>query len=339
MDPLTQGALGAALPLATRGRRFAALAGAVGFAGGMAADLDVLIRSAADPLLFLEYHRQFTHSLAFVPVGGLICAAALWALFRGRLPVGFAHVWLFCALGYGTHGLLDAATSYGTMLFWPFSDARVAFSLVSVVDPLFTLPVLALVVTGMVRGSGRWGRLALAWAAVYLALGALQHNRALAAGAALAADRGHAPARLEVKPSFGNLLVWRLVYETADRYHVDALRAGREVRVIPGGTLAKLDVARDFPGLDPASRQGRDIGRFAVFSDGYLARDPSRPGHVMDVRYSFLPNGTAPLWSIRLDPGAGPDAHVTFHTHRRDAAARLGALWRMIVGAGGQPFR
>ena len=68
MDPLTQGALGAALPQATRGKSQVGVAGTLGFVAGMAADLDVLIRSEADPLLFLEYHRQFTHSLVFIPV-------------------------------------------------------------------------------------------------------------------------------------------------------------------------------------------------------------------------------------------------------------------------------
>ncbi|NNF80958.1 MAG: metal-dependent hydrolase, partial [Rhizobiales bacterium] len=66
MDPFTQGALGAALPQATRRAAHVGIAGALGFASGMAADLDIFIRSSSDPLLFLEYHRQFTHSLIFI---------------------------------------------------------------------------------------------------------------------------------------------------------------------------------------------------------------------------------------------------------------------------------
>ena len=67
MDPLTQGALGAALPQATwaawtrHNKAQVAVAGVLGMLGGMAADLDVLIRSDTDPLMFLAYHRQFTH--------------------------------------------------------------------------------------------------------------------------------------------------------------------------------------------------------------------------------------------------------------------------------------
>ena len=49
MDPLTQGVLGASLPQASSRARYAGSAGLLGFLAGMAADLDVLIRSSTDP--------------------------------------------------------------------------------------------------------------------------------------------------------------------------------------------------------------------------------------------------------------------------------------------------
>ena len=92
MDPLTQGALGAALPQATRNKGQIGIAGLLGFASGMAADLDFLIRSDTDPLMFLVYHRQFTHSLVFIPVGGLLCAlAALSVQAAANPPSGAAR--------------------------------------------------------------------------------------------------------------------------------------------------------------------------------------------------------------------------------------------------------
>jgi len=42
-----------------------------------------------------------------------------------------------------THPLLDAFTAYGTQLFAPFSDYRVAFNTISVADPLYTVPFLS----------------------------------------------------------------------------------------------------------------------------------------------------------------------------------------------------
>ncbi|MEZ4994892.1 MAG: metal-dependent hydrolase [Saprospiraceae bacterium] len=45
-----------------------------------------------------------------------------------------------------THPLLDCCTTYGTQLFQPFWDYRVAFNNVSVVDPLYTFPFLICVI-------------------------------------------------------------------------------------------------------------------------------------------------------------------------------------------------
>ena len=50
----------------------------VGLAAGLLADADVLISSANDPLLNIEYHRHFSHSLFFIPIG----AAIAWMLGR-----------------------------------------------------------------------------------------------------------------------------------------------------------------------------------------------------------------------------------------------------------------
>ena len=78
MDPISQAAIGAAAAQScTRADRLRH-ALLIGCLAGMAPDLDVLIRSAEDPLLFLEYHRQFTHSLFFVPIGASLCALALY---------------------------------------------------------------------------------------------------------------------------------------------------------------------------------------------------------------------------------------------------------------------
>ena len=79
MDPLSHGVFGASVAHFSAKNpsklRWALL---VGFLAGIAPDLDVLIRSAEDPLLFLEYHRQFTHSLFFIPIGALLCTLALY---------------------------------------------------------------------------------------------------------------------------------------------------------------------------------------------------------------------------------------------------------------------
>jgi inner membrane protein len=332
MDPLTQGVLGASLPQATSAPRFAASAGLLGFLAGMAADLDVLIRSGTDPLLFLEYHRQFTHSLVFIPFGGFICAVVLHVLLGRRRGLSFRQSWLFCTLGYATHALLDACTTYGTMLFWPFSDARIAWNTISIIDPLFTVPLLILVVMAARRRNPLYARVALVWAFGYMGLGLWQRNEAVELGYALAAERGHTPLRLEAKPSFANILVWKIVYETDDRFYVDAVRSGVAPRVFVGDSVQKLDIERDMPWLDRGSQQARDIERFRWFSNGYVARDPKNSNRVIDVRYSMIPNEVAPLWSIELDPRVGLETHASYLVHRDSDSAGPARMWKMLSG-------
>ena len=315
MDPVSQGVLGAAAAQAFARPRQVGVAGLLGALAGMAPDLDVLIRSSVDPLLFLEFHRQFTHSLIFIPIGAALCAAVLFPFVRRRCRAREAY--LYCLLGFATHGLLDACTSYGTQLYWPFSDHRVAWNNISIVDPLFTFPVLALVVLAARRGRVALARAACVWVALFLVVGLVQRDRAEAAGRAIARARDHAPVSVEAKPAFASLFLWKTIYEHAGRYYVDAVRVGGAPIHFPGQSAAKLVLARDLPWLAPGTQQARDVERFRWFSQDHLALDPRDPFEVIDVRYSMLPDRIDPLWGIRLDPSASDEAFSRFVTQRR----------------------
>ena len=331
MDPLTQGLLGAtAAQNINRQQRCAGAAAVLGFLSGMAADLDVVIRSQQDALLFLEYHRQFTHSLIFIPIGALLCAAVLqWAL-RRYWTLPFWRTALFCGAGYATHALLDACTTYGTQLLWPFSNERIAWNILSIIDPLYTLPI-GLGVWLARKGQRRWAaRLALAWVLMYPAIGIVQRERAEAAGLALASSRGHATAQISAKPSFANLLLWKTVYRHDGRFYVDAVRVGQRIKYYPGNAIKVLDPARDLPWLDPHSRQAIDVARFDWFSQHYTALSPDDPLRIIDIRYSLLPNELDALWSIKLNPLA-PDSGVDYQVHR-DRQGKTRRFWQMLLG-------
>lgn len=161
MDPFSQATLGAVAAQSTSDPRRLRAAAFLGCVAGLAPDIDVFISSSIDPLLFLEFHRQFTHSLVFIPVGALICSAVFYVAVRRYLS--FKETFLFCLLGYATHGLLDACTTYGTQLFWPFSDDRIAWNNVSVIDPLLTIPAFILMVVAVIKARANYARIAFAW--------------------------------------------------------------------------------------------------------------------------------------------------------------------------------
>jgi inner membrane protein len=330
MDPVSQGVLGAAFAQTRGPKQTLAKAAAIGAFAGMVPDLDVLIRSSTDPLLAIDFHRHFTHSLFFIPIGGLLCSLVLYPLLGKRWQLSYRQVLVWCLIGFATHGVLDGFTTFGTQLLWPFDDRRYALDIISVVDPMFTVPLLAMVVLAAVTRTRRYAGWGLLWGAAYLAVGYVQHQRAETMGIELAEGRGHKVLRLEVKPTIGNLAVWKVVYETDERFFVDAVKPGLFKPVVwHGDSVLKLDVRRDFPWLDPGSQQARDIGRFDSASVGYLAVDPNDSQRIGDVRYSMLPHRISPLWGIELSPDAGVNDHVDFYTRRdngRAAVKRIAAM-------------
>ena len=257
---------------------------------------------------------------------------------RVRMLQGLSagQAYLACLMGYATHGLLDACTSYGTQLLWPFSNARIAWDTMSIVDPLFTVPLVVLVVAAS-RSKRVWlSWLACAWMLSFFAFGWLQQERALQAASQVAQIRGHEPLRLSVKPSFANLLVWKAIYEFDGYYYVDAVRVGTRAHWYPGARVRKLDLARDFPGLGPATRQAQDIERFRWFSDDYLSVMEESP-RIVDIRYSLVPNEIDPMWGIDID-ATDPDSHVAWWSSRELTEIKQGAFFGMVLGLGGVPL-
>ncbi|WP_435627017.1 metal-dependent hydrolase [Candidatus Ferrigenium straubiae] len=332
MDILTHGLLGGTLAQSYSRKEETRAATATGFLAALVADADALIRSDADPLLVLEYHRQFTHSLVFIPAGALLVALLLWPAFKAlRRPIGFRRIYLYALLGCATSGLLDACTSYGTHLLWPFTGERIAWSIVPIFDPLFSLVLGAALLLGLRSRKTMAARAGLLLAAVYLSLGWFQHQRAEGAMRATIAQRGHEAAKLTVKPTMGNLLLWRSIYRSGGIYYVDAVRVGGTAKVYPGNTARAFDLSRDLPGLAPGSVLYRDIGRFDFFSDGYLALHPEDPGLLGDVRYAMLPTSTRPLWGIRLDMRQ-PEAHAPFEASRQMSREEIDRFIDMLRG-------
>jgi len=336
MDPLSQAVVGAAVTQSVAPKQHLGTITLLGALAGMAPDLDVLIRSSTDPLLFLEYHRQFTHSFFFIPFGGLICAFAFWPFAKRCLS--FRHTYFVTTLGYATHGLLDACTTYGTLLFWPFSLERIAWNTIAVIDPLFTIPLLTFVVAAVIRRSVVWSRIGLFVALCYLGLGYIQRERAESVGETLALGRDHREVSVSAKPTLGNLLLWKVIYQYEGRFWVDAVRVGGQPLVYSGGSVAVLDIPGQFPWLKEGSQQAKDLARFDWFSSGYLAVDNNDPLRVIDMRYSMLPNEIEGLWGIRLDESAASGQHVTYEVRRSVDKTRIDNLIAMLAGQASAPI-
>src|SRR3546814_2187562 len=97
-------------------------------------------------------HRGISHSLLTLTV---LAALLAWLFHRWRPSTVYSGAWLFATIWITlvTHPLLDAFTSYGTQLFWPWRPIPANWSSLFIIDPLFTLPPLAALVVGLVAGA------------------------------------------------------------------------------------------------------------------------------------------------------------------------------------------
>lgn len=332
VDPVTHVALGASLAYLGFGARLGRTAAAAGALAGLAPDADVLISSATDPLLAIEHHRGFTHALVFVPVGAALVAALWLGSASWRDWSRWVPLWAAAGLSYLSHVLLDAATSYGTQLLWPFSSARAGWDWIAIVDPAFTVPLLAGLGFALLRRRARPAALGLALAGAYLLLGILQHGRAVAAQRALAQTRGQVPERVEVMPTLGNNLVWRALYVHQGRIYSDRIRVGwtGRVTVRPGWSLP-LAGADALTAAERARNQRRSFERFAWFSDQWVARSPSDASVLADMRYSLGADAFDPIWGIRFTTDDSA-TEVEWINRSRDRRIDPAELWREITG-------
>ncbi len=327
MDLVTQGIAGAALAQAVAPSSLGRQAALIGLCAGLLPDADALISSAADPLLQLEYHRHFTHALIFVPFGSLLAAVLLWPLFRGRML--FRTLWIFAVCGYATGGVLDACTSYGTHLFWPFSSEPIAWSLIAIVDPVFSLALAVPLGIGLRRMKPM--RIGLVFAVSYLLFGAVQHERAADMARQVAGERNHEPRQAIVKPTLANLLLWRSVYTVGDSVYVDALYLGEPSRVYTGGGVHLLNPQRDVSWAPEGSRVRDDLRRFSRFARGFVVASEREPHFVGDVRYAMLPQSLEPLWGLYTD-SADPNAATRYEQRRSFTPALRDSFLTMLMG-------
>ncbi len=328
MDVFTQGLIGAASAQSVAKPDQLRKAGVIGFLSGLLADADVLIRSGSDPMLTLEYHRHFSHALLFIPVGALIACLLLWPFFRKHLDL--KQLYIYCFAGYLFSGFIDACTSYGTYLFWPFLDERIAWHIISIVDPIFTLVVLAAIVLAFKLRKRNLARAGLFLAGCYLLLGVFQLQRAEQAVIELAEKRNHVIEKQIVKPTLGNLLLWRSVYLADGYFYIDAVRAGTATRIYQGDRIRRFQ----FDMLDKLPNSNSvlfdDIQRFDHFSDGYVAFHPERPDTLGDVRYAMSPLKITPLWGIEMNL-AEPDRHVNYAFYRTTSKASRQQFINMLL--------
>jgi inner membrane protein len=225
MDSLTQIVLGAAVGEAALGKKVGNKAPLWGAIAGTIPDLDVFVGQLyGNPVDWLEVHRGFSHSIVFsILLAPLLGWFIHWIYRKSNEATVKEWAWL-AFLGLVTHPILDAFTTWGTQLFWPF-NYRVAFNSVFVIDPLYTIPFMVFVIWAMFKKRDSKIRRKLNYIGIgistfYLFFG-LMMKQVANANFADALDKNHISySRSVSKPMPLTSFYWTIVAESKTEYHI-----------------------------------------------------------------------------------------------------------------------
>ncbi len=173
MDTVTHGLTGWLIARSIPSEQGGKTATAAVVMGSVLPDVDHVVSILGSDAA-IRFHRGISHSFTGVAVTSLLLALLLYRFGKWK---DLKKLYLLALLGQLSHIALDVITSYGTQVFQPFSDARVSFDLLFIVDLVFTGIVLAGILLSR-RHRAAQARMALAAIALYVGFAAVLHVRA-----------------------------------------------------------------------------------------------------------------------------------------------------------------
>jgi inner membrane protein len=327
MDTVTQIGLGAAVGEAVLGRQIGRRALLWGGICGLLPDLDVLV-PLGNAVKNFTYHRGPSHSLfvlaAFTPL------MVYWILKIHPQTVLHRRRWLWLVfLAFSTHVLLDCLTVYGTQIFWPLPTPPVMWSTLFIIDPAYSLPLLAGVLAAVImsRKTSRGHAVnaaCLAISTLYLvmSIAAKIHVENVARESLGRQGIGHGV--LLTTPTAFNTLLWRVLAMDHEGYaegYYSLLDGSREIRMTryPANRRLLEGIEDHWP-----------VKRLQWFTHGFYAVQQIGDGIVMtDLRM-----GMEPDYTFRFRVAAVGNPHLVPEAGRRVREPRntkaLAWIWQRI---------
>ncbi|PLX29109.1 MAG: metal-dependent hydrolase [Ignavibacteria bacterium] len=351
MDFVTQVTLGGAVGQATMHRELGNKAVLWGLLAGALPDLDVVAYPLMDAVTQLTWHRSISHSILLVVVLSPLLGWLIARLHHYEVTVEKATLFSFLALG--SHILIDLFTTYGTQIFAPFADTQVAWNLLFIIDPLFTLPLLLFLLLSMLPGEVRARQFRNA-AGLILALAYVITALLFKFSADTAFERAFARQKIPVQrmmttPTPLNTILWRGVAETADGYYI-----GYHSMLDGSEYIPLWFVPRNEKLLEGFQDQ-RAIQVLQWFSDGWYSAEQTPEGlFFRDLRYGEFDAvepansyGVAPPLDLEfmftftiLDTGVEGHDRLTFEGPNfpmPDIEQAFDLLWKRIKGVSRVP--
>ena len=339
MDSLTQIVLGAACGEAVLGKKIGNKALLFGAIGGTIPDLDIFIgpmlyNNEIDAMLF---HRGFMHSILFSIFGALLFGWLAHKLYNTgkRLHTTSKNDWtklFFWSLF--THPLLDCFTPYGTQLFAPFSNYRVAFNNIAVADPLYTLPFLICLIVLMFYNRKNdkrkfWLKIGFGISSAYMLFTIGNKIYVDSVFKSSLTENQIDYSRFSAQPAILNNILWYGIAETEDNYHVgfyslfDTSNHFSDWETIP----KKRDISKD---------DYKDLKDLTWFSNNYynVSKIDENNFEYYDLRYPILNDSEskAPIFSLKLYKDAERINMKPFEPNTGDFSKAIKLNWERLKG-------
>ncbi len=318
MDAVTHGLTGWLIARSVPSEQGGKAATAAVVIGSVLPDVDHVV-SVLGSDAAIRFHRGISHSFAGIAVSSLLLALLLCRFGRWK---DLKKLYLFALIGQLSHIALDLITSYGTQIFQPFSDARVSFDLLFIIDLVFTGIVLAGIVLSR-HGRAAMARGALAALAIYVGFAAVLHVRAEDAIRTAAEQNGVRVVSVAALPRLTEIDVGRRLANVPLVGEGEAWAAG-ELKRLPSLPIPEAPGRYPMP-AGPLSWNGFvDDGRTYLRADvdpftGRVAwkQRVLRGRDVPEVKaLETLPDVQTYLWFARFPvvqtSHAGPETIVTF---------------------------
>lgn len=339
MDSLTQIVLGAACGEATLGKKIGNKALLFGAIGGTIPDLDVFVGNwiygnEIDAMLF---HRGFMHSILFSVLGAFVFGWLIYKLYNTGKRKETTNlkdwIWLFFWALF-THPILDCFTPYGTQLFAPFSNYRVAFNNISVVDPIYTIPFLFCLIVMMFfkrQSLNRtlWLKLGIGVSSAYMIFTLVNKLYIDSIFRASLKQEGIVYQRYFTQPSIFNNVLWYGTVEMETYYYVGYYSLLDDGNRFSDWT--KIPKVRDLT-TDDFKR----IEKLAWFSNNYYSiykmdKDTYRYN---DLRYPITNknNPNSSIFSFKLFNDKGDLNMKSFERSEDNVSETLSVLWERLKG-------
>jgi len=196
--------------------------------------------------------------------------------------------WLFF-LAFFTHLVLDCFTAFGTQVFQPFSNLRVAFNNIAVVDPLYTVPFLICVILVSTINRNTRKRALVNWigigiSSVYMLLTIANKLYVDHVFETALQNRRIEVIRSRTSPTILNNLLWSCVAEDKDKFYV-----GQYSIFDSDPDLHWLNVIPKQDSLHQAWLTNKDYQTLLWFSDGYLGAFKTDTNIILaDLRYGGM---------------------------------------------------